>query len=97
MIDEKNFTGSSLNKKYLDILTTAIFHNSSAFTNPEKGAQTEIALLKLAHKLTDKNEVEVRASVKDYELRIPFNSIRKRITTGMKKDSVNYIFTAGAS
>ena len=44
-----------MNKDYLDRLTTGIFHNSSAVVDTEKGAQTEIALLKLARKLSSKD------------------------------------------
>jgi hypothetical protein len=44
-----------LNKDYLDKLAIGIFHNTSAAVDTEKGAQTEIALLKMIRKLTGKN------------------------------------------
>lgn len=36
----KNFTAGTLNKEYTDRLTSAIFHNTSAIVDTEKGAQT---------------------------------------------------------
>lgn len=49
------FNSQKLNKGYLERLSTAIFHNSSAIVETEKGAQTEIALLKMVRNLTGKN------------------------------------------
>lgn len=55
MIDERNFTPEKLHPKYYDLLIQALYQNSSAFSEPEKGAQTEIALLKLANKMSGKD------------------------------------------
>lgn len=60
MIHEKDFVPNKLHPKYTQILTWAIYNNSSAFTDPEKGPQTEIALLKLMNRMTGHNEVSGR-------------------------------------
>ena len=51
-VDSINF-GS----EYKQILTDAIFHNSSSYLDPEKGAQTEIALMKFGKKYLGKTEM----------------------------------------
>lgn len=55
--------------------------------------------MKLIERVSGKSESEVRkgAEKEGYFLRIPFNSSRKRMTTGVKVGSSNYIFTSGAS
>jgi hypothetical protein len=40
---------------YLEKLSAAIFNNTSAIVDGEKGSQTEIALLKMIRKITMKN------------------------------------------
>lgn len=99
IIQERDFIPHKMHPRYMELLTHAIYHNSSAFTDPEKGPQTEIALLKVANKLTGRNEVEARKKFEEagYFLRIPFNSSRKRMTTGVQIDGNNLVFTSGAS
>jgi magnesium-transporting ATPase (P-type) len=65
----------------------------------EKGSQTEIALLKVIRKIVNKNEVDVRREVglDGYFKRLPFDSSRKRITTGMTINNQDIIFMSGAS
>lgn len=76
-----------------------MFHNTSAITDPEKGAQTEIALIKLARTLTGGNEEEMRKLVgpEGYFKRLPFDSSRKRMTTGMRVNNQDLLFMNGAS
>lgn len=94
-----NFLPTRLHPDYCDRLTTAIFHNTSAIVEPEKGAQTEIALLKVARSLSGKHEDQVRNSIgaEGYFERLPFDSSRKRMTTGLKHKGLDYIFMSGAS
>lgn len=96
-MNEEDFSSQKLSSKYTSILSKAIYHNSSAYTDPEKGPQTEIALLKVANKLSGGTELVVRDANNEYFKRIPFNSIRKRLTTGLTEGDKNYVFTSGAS
>ncbi len=54
-IPVKDFTAEKLHKDYFEKLTAAIFHNTSAVVDTEKGPQTEVALLKMIRNLTGKN------------------------------------------
>lgn len=95
----KDFSADKLHRDYLDKLSTAIFHNTSAAVDNEKGAQTEIALLKMIRKLTGKNEIDVRKQIgpDGYFKRLPFDSSRKRMTTGMTVNNQDILFMNGAS
>ena len=65
----------------------------------EKGAQTEIALIKLGRNMTGETE-EVhrkRVGTNAYFKRLPFDSSRKRMTTGMKVGNQDMLFMNGAS
>lgn len=95
----KDFVNGKLHKDYLEKLTTAIFHNTSAVVDTEKGAQTEIALLKMARQVSGKNETDVRKQLgpDGYFKRLPFDSTRKRMTTGMTVNNQDLLFMNGAS
>lgn len=95
----QDFTTNKLHKDYLEKLTTAIYHNTSAAVDTEKGAQTEIALLKMNRKLVGKNEIDVRKQIgpEGYFKRLPFDSSRKRMTTGMTVNNQDILFMNGAS
>jgi magnesium-transporting ATPase (P-type) len=53
----------------------------------------------MANKLTGKSEVDVRNQVgtEGYFYRLPFDSTRKRMTTGLKYAGRDLIFMNGAS
>lgn len=55
--------------------------------------------MKLANKLTGKSEVDVRnqVGIDGYFYRLPFDSTRKRMTTGLSSGGRDYIFMNGAS
>jgi Ca2+ transporting ATPase len=94
------FTQHILNDKYKNLVFNAITNNSSAVLEPKiKGSPTEVALLRFAQDLyPSKNLLKERKSHEhNYFIRLPFNSDRKRITTGLKVDGVNYLFLTGAS
>lgn len=95
----KDFTPDKMNKDYFDKLAAGIFHNTAAAVDTEKGAQTEIALLKMIRKLTGKNEIDVRKQIgpNGYFKRLPFDSTRKRMSTGLTVGNEDILFTNGAS
>ena len=77
----------SLTLPYLQLLLTSIHHNTSAILRTGKGPQTELALLQFAQLISSQSEEDVRKSVSEdgYFLRVPFDSGRKRMTTGVRK------------
>lgn len=83
----------------MELLKNAIFHNTSAIVSTEKGPQTEVALLKMARNLTKQDEEEFRKQVgpNGYFKRLPFDSSRKRMTTGVKVGNQDMLFMNGAS
>lgn len=79
---------------YKELVYNCIVYNSSAVLHPHrKGLPTELALLEYAQKLNP--EQEVARSLKTF-LRLPFDSDRKRSTTGVQMaDGKKYIFMVG--
>ena len=77
---------TNFHKKYINIICDAICINSNAIISPyEKGSQTEIALLYYVKDNLNANPSEIRNKMNDKNtfIRLPFNSMRKRMTTGI--------------
>ncbi len=92
-----------LTGSYKSLILNAIAHNSSAVMEPEeKGSATELALLKYARKVDSTFDEVTYRDTETNELRLPFNSDRKRITTGLQLTveglgRKKMIFMSGAS